>query len=203
MYDSPTTLTVETDGTAPHLSPDTTEHDRAQVIALHQKWWQANVGLDIPAMSECFPSGKNFSMFNRNSYTYFGLDEVTRLWQHYRATTPPRLTQTVAIVRVEVRADTAWVISELTYRRTAPATTPRHWEVLDGEVFGSKATEIYHRDNGDGVPEWKMWHFQSGALQPFDEPRPAFDDTLADRGLGGNPYGEPLIYTVNLQVPGA
>ena len=198
LTDPPTTFIVESENVAPSAPPNTTEWDRRQVIALHQKWWRANVGLDIERMRECFPSGDNFSMFNRNSYTYFGLEEITTLWLHYRATVPPRLTQTVAVLRAEVRGDTAWVISELTYRRTAPADTPRHWEQADGEVFGSKATEIYHRDDGAGSPHWKMWHFHSGPLQPFDEPRPAFEDTLTQRGIGGNPYGDPLIYTVNL-----
>ncbi len=60
------------------------------------------------------------------------------------------------------------------------------------------ATEIYHRDNGDGAPEWKMWHFQSAKLQPKTEPRIPFGDTFEDRGLGGGPYGEPITYTYTL-----
>ena len=44
-----------------------------------------------------------------------------------------------------------------------------------------------------------MWHFHSGPLQPFDEPREPFGDTLEQRGLGGNPYGEPIVYTFNLE----
>lgn len=183
------------------MGMDTTEYDRQQVIALHKKWWKANVGLDVPSMRQCFPSGMHFSMFNRNSFTYFGVEELTALWQHFRDTgIPPRMTQTVAILRVEVRADTAWVISELTYQRVAPVQTERHWEQPGvNQTFGSKATEIYHRDNGEGVPEWRMWHFHSGPLQPFDEPREPFGDTLTQRGLGGNPYGEPITYTFTLE----
>ncbi len=197
-----THVEVDDDVIAPSVTGTGNEADRAAVLAIHQQWLRANVGLDIPAMRECFPAGDRFSMFNRNSYTYFGIDEVTRLWQWFRDTeVPPRMTQTDAILRLEVDGDTAWIVYEMTYARVAPVTSARHWEVLDGEVFGSKATEIYRRDDGAGRPVWKMWHFQSAPLQPLEFPRPAFDDTLRQRGLGGNPYGQPLVTTVSLVLP--
>jgi hypothetical protein len=177
------------------LSGPDTDEDRQDVLAVHEKWWRANVGLDIPSMRECFPSGMNFSMFNRNSFTYFGIEELTSLWQHFiDIGIPPRLSQTVNVVRLEMRGDTAWLCAELTYRRGS-SDVNQHWEEGDGDLFGSKATEIYYRDTGDGTPEWRMWHFQSGPLQPWDETRPGFDDTLTQRGLGGNPYGFSISTT--------
>jgi hypothetical protein len=201
MNDSASTLVVDRGSQPPSLSPDTFAQDRAQVVAVHRKWWKANVGLDIPSMRECFPSGNAFTMYNRNSFTYFGIEELTALWQWFRDTgAPARLTQTVAIMRIEVRADTAWVISELQYKRSTPR--PSDWENADVDsTFGSKATEIYHRDDGNGNPRWTMWHFQSAVLQPVNKPRDPFNDVLTQRGLGGSPLGEPLVYTVTLDNP--
>lgn len=175
------------------------DHDTREVLRVHQQWWKANVGLDMAAMKECFPSGDSFSMFNRNGFTYYGVDELTKLWEHY-SQGPPRLIQTVAIVRLEVSSDMAWLICELKYRRVSPVTSDDHWEPANAdEVFGSKATEIYHRDDGNGQPEWRMWHFQSGALHPAGENRPAFDDSDQTSQLGYNPYGPPLTYTYTLE----
>ena len=35
------------------------------------------------AMQACFPSGDALSMFNRNGFNYFGVDELTKVWEHY------------------------------------------------------------------------------------------------------------------------
>lgn len=173
--------------------------DSQEVLRVHQQWWKANVGLDMASMQECFPSGNAFSMFNRNGFTYFGVDELTKLWEHY-SQGPPRLIQTVAVLRLEVSADIAWLICELKYRRVAPVTDANHWEPTNvDEIFGSKATEIYHRDDGEGRPEWRMWHFHSGPLHAADESRPAFDDEDRTNELGHNPYGPPLTYTFTLE----
>ena len=177
----------------------TRDHDAREVLRLHKQWWKANVGLDIAAMQKCFPSGDAFSMYNRNGFNYFGRDEVIRLWKHYQQG-PPRIIQTVAVLRLVVSSDIAWLICELQYRRTAPVTDATHWEPTDTDaVFGSQATEIYHRNDGDGRPVWKMWHFHSSALHPLGENRPAFDDAGTTGTFGYSPYGAPLTYTYTLE----
>ena len=185
----------------PVQRPTTTtlDHDTLEILRVHKQWWKANVGLDFEAMQECFPSGNAFSMFNRNGFTYFGVDELTKLWKLY-AEGPPRLIQTVAVLRLVVSSDIAWLICELKYRRVSPVTSEDHWEPANvDEIFGSKATEIYHRDDGKGGPAWKMWHFHSGALHPPGENRRAFDDSEQTSQLGHNPYGPPLTYTFTLE----
>ena len=180
-------------------NPTSFDHDTSEILRIHQQWWKANVGLDIGSMQQCFPSGDAFSMFNRNGFTYFGVDELTKLWEHY-SEGPPRLIQTVAVLRLVVGGDLAWLICELKYRRVSPVTSDDHWEPAGvDQVFGSKATEIYHRDDGNGNPEWRMWHFQSGALHSGEENRPAFDDAEQTNQLGHNPYGPPLTYTYTLE----
>lgn len=174
------------------------EEDRDAVLAISEQWWRANVGLDIPAMRRCFPSGQNFSMYNRNSFTYFGIDEITRLWQYFTDNGyPPRLTQTVNLVRVEVWGDTALVAGELTYRRVL-SPDQRDWESGASQLAGSKFTEVYRRDDGDGNARWTMWHFQSASMQPWDQPRTAFDDSLAEGEFTANPYGVSISHTVDL-----
>lgn len=175
------------------------DHDSREILRVHKQWWKANVGLDIPAMQACFPSGEAFSMFNRNGFNYFGVDELTKVWKHY-AKGPPRLIQTVAVSRLVVGSDIAWLLCELKYRRVSPVTSEGHWEPTNtDQVFGSKATEIYHRDDGNGKPEWRMWHFHSSALQPDGEARPAFEEEDAPTELGHSPYGPPLSYTFTLE----
>lgn len=174
------------------------DHDSREILRIHKQWWKANVGLDMAAMQACFPSGNALSMFNRNGFNYFGVDELTKVWEHY-AKGPSRLIQTVAVLRLVVSSDIAWLLCELKYRRVAPVSEG-HWEPADtDQVFGSKATEIYHRDDGNGQPDWKMWHFHSSALQPDGESRPAFDDEAPVDQLGHSPYGPPLTYTYTLE----
>jgi hypothetical protein len=56
-----------------------------------------------------------------------------------------------------------------------------------------RSTEIYKRDDGEGRPIWKMWHFHCSPLPPADALRPGFKDTAQSRGgLGSNPWGEPI-----------
>ena len=176
------------------------DHDSREILRIHKQWWKANVGLDIPSMQACFPSGNALSMFNRNGFNYFGIDELTKVWEHY-AEGPPRLIQTVAVLRLVVSSDIAWLLCELKYRRVASVTSESHWEPTNSadQVFGSKATEIYHRDDGNGRPDWKMWHFHSSALQPADQNRPAFDDAEQTGQFGYSPYGPPLTYTYTLE----
>lgn len=176
----------------------TSADDREAVLAVSHKWWKANVGLDIEAMRDCFPSGTSFSMFNRNSFTYFGIDEITQLWQFFTDSgRPPRLTQTVHLTRIAVWGDTALVAGELTYRRVL-SPEQRDWESGTSELFSSKFTEVYRRDDGSGNPRWTMWHFQSAAMQPWNEPRPAFGDSLGEGSFGSNPYDVTVEYTVDL-----
>ncbi len=110
------------------------DRDTREILRVHKQWWKANVGLDFEAMQACFPSGDAFSMFNRNGFTYFGVEELTKLWEHY-AEGPPRLIQTVAVLRLAVSSDIAWLICELKYRRVSPVTPDEHWDPANGEAL--------------------------------------------------------------------
>ena len=42
----------------------TPEQDRSAILDVHKKWWESNHGLRISMMTECFPTGHNYFMFN-------------------------------------------------------------------------------------------------------------------------------------------
>jgi hypothetical protein len=179
----------------------TLEKDRAAILEIHRVWWSANVEMDIARMRTCFPVGNNYLMFNYNGHPYFGLEEKIRLWEHYRRvglslTGPPD----VRIIKFEAIGDLAYIADEFEVSTVlAPGITERIDEIQDMLTPGiptaerGRATEIYKRDDGEGRPIWKMWHFHCSALPAADAPRPAFNDTSRSRGgLGSNPWGSAL-----------
>lgn len=175
------------------------ERDRAEILARHKDWWEANNGLDIPRMANCFPKGMNYLMFNLNGHPYFGLDEKVHLWEWY--TNELELGRMdILIMKFEIHGDMAWIGSEgvIPLRAVgASGTGSETWKLQDTDeqswdMFRMRATEIYHCDDGEGGKAWKMWHFHASPLPPEDEPRPSINDTARERGLGQNPWGEPL-----------
>lgn len=179
----------------------TIEEDRGAILEVHRLWWLANVEMDIPRMRTCFPSGDNYLMFNFNGHPYFGLEEKTRLWEHYRRaglslTGPPD----VQIMRLEVIGDLAYIADEFEVSTVlAPGITERIDEIQDFLKPGvptperGRATEIYKRDDGEGRRIWKMWHFHCSPLPAADAGRPGFNDTSRSRGgLGSNPWSATL-----------
>jgi hypothetical protein len=178
-------------------SPDL-EQDRADILKVHKDWWEANTGLDIPRMQSCYPSGMAYLMFNLNGHPYFGIEEKTTLWEWYQKELDIPKLPDIEIMRLEINGDQAWIAAEGIFPLRAigaSGTGSETWQ-LEGDEgltpFRLRATEIYHRDDGEGNPVWKMWHFHCSPLPPEDEPRPAFGDTPAERGLGGGPTGPPL-----------
>ncbi|WP_214369523.1 YybH family protein [Pseudonocardia sp. H11422] len=174
--------------------------DRADILALHKDWWEANSGLDIPRMAAVFPPDMNYLMFNLNGHPYFGINEKVELWKWYQKQLDID-TPDIRIMRLTIVGDMAWLGCEGVFPLRVigeSGTGSETWQV-DGadsagdryEPFRLRATEIYQRDDGQGNPVWKMWHFHCSPLPPAGEPRPCFDDTGEQRGLGGFPGGQP------------
>lgn len=174
------------------------DDDREAIYKLHKDWWEANSGLDIPRMAACFPKGaQNYLMFNLNGHPYFGIDEKIELWKWYQGQIEIPEIGDIRIMRTTISGDLGWIASEGVFplRPIGEAGTGSEtWQIdqVDVTPFRLRATEIYQRDDGEGNPAWRMWHFHCSPLPAEDEPRPAFDDTPAERGLGGTPWGEPL-----------
>ncbi|WP_033294106.1 YybH family protein [Amycolatopsis jejuensis] len=168
-----------------HDDPDT-----AAVLELHRNWWDANHQLVIPLMRSVFPAKDAYLMFNANGHPYFGLDEKTELWEWYQKQIDVVAFPQIEIMRLTISGDMAWIACEGTFpmRPIGEAGTGSEtWQMRDVTENRLRATEIYQRDDGEGNPVWKMWHFHASPLPGPDEQRPALGGTLRERGLGHGP----------------
>lgn len=166
--------------------------DVDEILHLNREWWEANIDLDTERMVKVFPSpGEELLMFNFNGHPYFTLRELVALWDHYRALMGSTGELDVQIMRLDVRGDTAWLGCEVFLANTDLATEGREeseWTVDSVDTPWCRATEIYHRDDGAGRPQWRMWHTHISALADPKESRPGFADTVESRGLGWVPW---------------
>ncbi len=177
----------------------TLEQDRSEILDVHRDWWVANHGLDIPLMTSCFPAGMNYMMFNLQGHPYFGIDEKIKLWEFYKPQIEVTEVPDMRIMRLDVSGDMAWIaaegifpIREIGAEGVAADTLEVGADVIRMPI---RASEVYQRDDGEGNPVWKMWHFHCSPSPADDEPRPAVGGTATERGLGGNPWGEPINAT--------
>lgn len=162
------------------------ERDVADILHLHHEWWVANNGLDVPRMRANFPVGANYLMFNLQGHPYYGIEEKTALWEHYRQEIEVPEEPVSRIVQLVLEGNVAWLAAEVLFTLG---------EVGAGGIGASSAgyrptaskhrirsTECYLRDDGAGEPVWRMWHFHCSPLPDADETRPPFGDTARERG---------------------
>lgn len=180
----------------------TLEEDRAEILKLHKDWWEANQGTDIPLMASCFPSGMSYLMFNLNGHPYFGIDEKVELWHHYYKELVVPYFPDMEIMRLTISGDMAYIACEGLFpvgAIGASGTGSETWDLKNSEgdydAFRIRVTEIYQRDDGDGNPVWKMWHYHASPLPDLDEQRPGLGGTPRERGLGRGPGIEPFRVT--------
>ena len=177
------------------------KQDRAEILRLHKEWWESNAGLDIPRMTPVFPGGTSYLMFNANGHPYFGVDEKVKLWEWCRGQLDIAMPD-IRIMRLTVDGDMACLCAEgIAPVRIvgADGTGTDTWQVggegtdpAEYDQTRVRATEIYQRDDGEGNPVWRMWHFHCSHLPDLDSPRIGFDETFAERTLGQIPNGEPI-----------
>jgi ketosteroid isomerase-like protein len=164
--------------------------DVDEILRLHREWWESNIDVDIPRMAKVFPSpGDEYLMFNFNGHPYFGMREKIALWEWYRERVTDFTGFDMHIMRLEVRGDTAWIASEGHLEPHQRGSD--EWTLDQVHTAYVRATEIYHRDDGQGRPEWRMWHFHCSPPADPSETRMAFEDSIESRGLGWVPW-EPL-----------
>ncbi|MDH2400233.1 nuclear transport factor 2 family protein [Bradyrhizobium sp. SSUT18] len=162
----------------------TVDEDREAILKVHRDWWAANYKWDIPLMRTCFPSGAAFLNFNLSGDPYFGREELTAFWDWFKDT-PRSKPAVMHIWRQDVRGDMAYLLCE------------GNFETAEKPDQYLRSTEIYVRNDGEGKPEWKIWHFHCSEMAPQDKIRQPFGDSYASRGVGYLPpsFGKSFSVT--------
>jgi ketosteroid isomerase-like protein len=172
---------------------DSAANDIEQIRRVHREWWASNRGLDVDRMRACF--APQYLMWNLNSHPYFSLEEKEHLFRYYKQHMVPTEPVELWDVRVTVDGDMGYVTcegilpvviasSEGSGSAVMDAAAP-HYERRGGVVrFRFRETSVFRRDDGEGNPVWKIWHFHCSPLAPLDEPRPGFGDTARERSSG-------------------
>lgn len=153
------------------------EQDRTRILHLHREWWAANEELEVDRMAVLFPVGSAYHMFNMNGHPYFGIDEKVHLWRWLKDHGLRFGRPEMKIVRFEIQGDVAWIAAE-------GGSVKNFLDDPELRQTYYRSTEIYRRDDGEGNPDWRMWHFHGDYLPDLNAVRPAFDDTYVSRGVG-------------------
>lgn len=167
--------------------------DVEAVRSAHRDWWAGN------HLTQTQRAARNFApdtlMFNLNSHTYYGLEEMVPMWDYYSNNLDVDVCE-LWDYRISVYGDVAVITCEGTFP-TKARHTDGAWKASNLEIGGVdeetvpvrfRETSIARRDDGKGNPIWKIWHFHCSPLAPADEPRPPFNDTWISRGgaIGGS-----------------
>ncbi len=133
-----------------------TQSDIDAIRAVHDGWTAANVELIAENMIEFFPSGDNYLQFNLNGFTYRGAHDKARLWRNLQGV-GARISRIgdIAEPTVQVFGDVALLTSEGECEILLP--TPSGTLESSG-ALRYRNTEFYRRDDGNGNPEWRIWH---------------------------------------------
>lgn len=156
----------------------------------HRDWWAANNTLERTTIVA--RASRNFApetlMFNLNGHTYYGLDEMGEVWKHYSEMLDLEVVQ-LWDLRIFVQGDLAYITSQGVF--PAKTSTDETWlsgqqdsdapsGAPEGMLF--RETAIARRDDGQGNPVWKIWHFHCSPAAAADEARPGIGDTWIDCG---------------------
>lgn len=166
----------------PKASAQNLARDREQILAVSKMWWDANRTFSIPMMCEAFVGGENFHGFNLNGHTYYAIDEWVQLWKYLGHVMGPASGSSAMSeprdVRLVIRGDMAFLTAESTFTVNVLPTSDAQSAALPpaGQVakIPFRATEVFVREDHEGNPVWKMWHFHCSPHAPEGEPRMGF-----------------------------
>ncbi len=162
------------------------EKDRKEILAVSRKWWDANRNFSIATMCEAFVGGDKFHGFNLNGHTYYAIDEWVQLWKYLGHVMTP-LSESDAgepamaeprDMRLIIRGDMAFLTAESTFTVKVLPSSDSESSLLSGP--GSvmripfRTTEVFVREDHQGNPVWKMWHFHCSPHAPEGERRMGF-----------------------------
>ncbi|MFZ1886932.1 MAG: nuclear transport factor 2 family protein [Candidatus Binataceae bacterium] len=166
----------------PKASAQNLIRDREQILAVSKMWWDANRTFSIPMMCEAFVGGDKFHGFNLNGHTYYAIGEWVQLWEYLGHVMGPASGSAAMSqprdVRLEIRGDMAFLTAESTFTVNVLPTSDAQSAALPpaGQVarIPFRATEVFVREDHEGNPVWKMWHFHCSPHAPEGEPRMGF-----------------------------
>jgi hypothetical protein len=158
------------------------EKDRREILAVSKMWWDANRQFSIPMMCDAFVAGDKFHGFNLNGHTYYAINEWVQLWKYLaHVMTPSSDASAMAEprdVRLVIRGDMAFLTAESTFTVRVLPTSDAQSGALPppGETASIpfRATEVFVREDHEGKPVWKMWHFHCSPRAPESERRMGF-----------------------------
>jgi ketosteroid isomerase-like protein len=172
----------------------------------HRDWWAANNTRERATIVE--RASRNFApetlTFNLNGHAYYGLDEMRKVWEFYVGTIDLEVVH-LWDYRIFVHGDLAYITSQGVF--PVRASSDQGWGASNleiGEVGGApvgalfRETSIARRDDGDGNPVWRIWHFHCSPAAPGDEARPGIGDTWVECG---GARGGAVAQTAELPVP--
>jgi len=140
------------------------DSDRQRLLELHRGYLIANGTLDTEALRRIWSDDPASVFFNLNGHTYVGLDQWTRLWDHYRSCFETADPWTSSGVRVIIRGDMAVITchrrSRLRWIGDGPAPA------FVDRPLASRSTEVFVRDAGG----WRAVHVHFSPSS--DGPRP-------------------------------
>lgn len=137
---------------------------KAQILRVHRAWVAANSFLQRDQLKHIM-AGQAFFNYNLNGYRYDGLAELEKLWEPQNMPSAFDLIElrNERHLHIEATADMGWLTvegdCELRMKTAAGSGDMRG----DGQtvVMPYRITELFRRDDGQGNPVWRMWHFHA------------------------------------------
>jgi hypothetical protein len=155
-------------------TPDV-EKDRQEILRLHDDWWGAHIDMDIDRARNALALGGKTLEFGLTGHTYSDKD-LDNFTPTYELTAPVEFNN----LKMIINGDVGWVTCEATIRYRALDSSGTGSSIMAADESETslhfRATEIFMRDDGEGNPEWRMWHGHFSPSAPAGESRPGLDD---------------------------
>ncbi|MHA7662499.1 nuclear transport factor 2 family protein [Mycolicibacterium sp. HS_4_1] len=130
--------------------------DTAEILAVHNGWLEANVDLIAESMFGFFPVGDAYLQFNLNGFTYQGVEDKAKLWRNLNAIGANiKAIYDTSDPTVQVFGDVALLTSEGECELLLPSPSGT---LESSGPLRFRNTEFYRRDDGNGAPQWRIWH---------------------------------------------
>ncbi|MCW2523481.1 MAG: hypothetical protein JWO63_1816 [Frankiales bacterium] len=143
--------------------------DVEDILAVHRAWLDSNNGLVVEKMYDNF-ANPGYYQFNLNGHSYGSVDEKVKLWQGLHET-DFNLADMKIVEEPVVHSDGYLAYLMAIWSARVVGTGSTGLMVPDAEPVVFRVTEVYRKDDGQGNPNWKIWHFHASPIASPDLPR--------------------------------